>query len=582
VVLDTLVLVDQTPDSLATAVLREVSEQFGTDAGIELHHSTLALGRAGPQAPAKVPIGEFGHLLLPAGSDGDAFAASLLARLLDFEAIQQARGRAARLSSLYQASQEFTAELDLDRALRVIVDRGRELTGADICYLSLTDFERGDTYIRISSGTRSDAFDRIRLSYGDGLGGLVAKEGRPYYSSDYMHDERFVHVVDAQVDSEGVVSVVGVPLKLAARVIGVLFIANRYHSTFGEEDVAFLQALGDNAAVAIENARLYGMLDRAAQLHRRLTELVLTEQPLEALEAAIGDALQLNVRVLSGQTAPAEGIETLVSAGPTVLGSLWLDVARLDEERRMALEQAARVVAVHLLKDRAVTLAALRTRGELLDALVSAAMPTDELTRRAAAYGLDVTVPHRAVVYRGDQSGVLARVLPGAFVAGRLGNTVALLPATTVVPAGELAGVGPALVGPDGLARSVREATRIFDVAGLLGRTGLITRDDLGVYALLLDAQRAEELETQSRSLLGPLLEYDDSHGQVLVPTLEAYLDAQGRPKETAASLNVHVNSLYYRLQRIKELTGWSLEDAEERLQLHLACRILRLRQRRS
>jgi GAF domain-containing protein len=96
------------------------------------------------------------------------------------------RERAARLASLYQATQEFTAELDLGRALEVIVERGRELTGADICYLSLNDLERGDTYIRISTGTRSDAFDSIRLRYGDGLGGLVAKEGRSYYSVDFL------------------------------------------------------------------------------------------------------------------------------------------------------------------------------------------------------------------------------------------------------------------------------------------------------------------------------------------------------------------------------------------------------------
>jgi signal transduction protein with GAF and PtsI domain len=94
------------------------------------------------------------------------------ARLSDFEALERDRERATRLASLYEAAHEFSAELDLDRTLEVIVQRGRALTGADICYLSLTDFERGETYIRTTAGVRTEAVKRIRMRYGDGLGGL--------------------------------------------------------------------------------------------------------------------------------------------------------------------------------------------------------------------------------------------------------------------------------------------------------------------------------------------------------------------------------------------------------------------------
>jgi hypothetical protein len=56
----------------------------------------------------------------------------------------------------------------------------------------------------------------------------------------------------------------------------------------------------------------------------------------------------------------------------------------------MALEQAARVVAVHWLKESAVLQATLRTRGELLDAMISGSLSQEALARRAAVHRLDV------------------------------------------------------------------------------------------------------------------------------------------------------------------------------------------------
>jgi hypothetical protein len=577
--LDEIVLSEQTRRTLRAAILRALEAKFGPRAGIVIEDPSWNLAKKGPHGAKTFAIGKRGRISVPRSADGAAFARMLAARMSDFEALERDRERAMRLASLYEAAHEFSAELDLDRTLEVIVQRGRALTGADICYLSLNDTQRGETYIRTTAGVRTEALKRIRMRYGDGLGGLVAKEGRPYYSTDYLRDQRFVHVVDAEVEAEGMVSVMGVPLKLGDRVIGVLFVGNRYLSAFRDEDVAFLEALGDHAAVAIENARLYGMLDRAARLHRRLTELVLTEQPIEALESEIGEVLGFPVRVFPADV-PAKtngGIETVVRAGPSVLGLMRVEARTLNEEQRTALEQSTRVVAVHLLKEHAVMQATLRTRGELLDAMISGSLPTEALARRAAAHGLDVAVPHRAVVYRGDHSAALAARMPDAFVAGRLGNTVALVPSEAKLPEFDLAGIGCAAVGIAGIAQSVIEASRILDVATILKRSGLVRSDDLGVYAMLLDPRRARDLLVQARSLLAPLLAYDEAHGKVLVATLEAFLDAQGRPQDAARRLGIHVNSIHYRMQRVAELLQRTLDDPESRLQLHLACRVLRL-----
>ncbi|MER3436541.1 MAG: CdaR family transcriptional regulator, partial [Chloroflexota bacterium] len=95
--------------------------------------------------------------------------------------------------------------------------------------------------------------------------------------------------------------------------------------------------------------------------------------------------------------------------------------------------------------------------------------------------------------------------------------------------------------------------------------------DDLGVYRLLFAAQDLPELRTFHDEALGPLIEYDRENGADLIRTLEAFFAARCGPKEAAALLGVHRNTVLYRLERIRELTRLDLDDADVRLRLHLA-----------
>jgi PucR family transcriptional regulator, purine catabolism regulatory protein len=70
---------------------------------------------------------------------------------------------------------------------------------------------------------------------------------------------------------------------------------------------------------------------------------------------------------------------------------------------------------------------------------------------------------------------------------------------------------------------------------------------------------------------LTPLIEYDREHGAELLRTLGSFFAGRCSPKETATLLGVHRNTVLYRLERIRELTGFDLDDSELRLRLHLA-----------
>jgi len=81
-------------------------------------------------------------------------------------------------------------------------------------------------------------------------------------------------------------------------------------------------------------------------------------------------------------------------------------------------------------------------------------------------------------------------------------------------------------------------------------------------------------LQTFQEEALFSLLAYDKTHGAELIKTLEAFFSANCSPKEAAAILHVHRNTVLYRLERIAEITGHDLNDSEIRLRLHLALHV--------
>ncbi|MFB6807271.1 GAF domain-containing protein, partial [Streptomyces sp. NPDC056387] len=212
--------------------------------------------------------------------------------------LDQHRRREAELTALFDTAGDLAALRDLDAVLRAIVHRARMLLGTDISYMTLNDPVAGDTFMRVTDGSVSAAFQQLRLGMGEGLGGLVAQTARPYASADYRTDDRFRHTdtIDNGVREEGLRGILGVPLRVGTRVIGVLYAADRAVRDFAPDAVALLSSLADHAAVAIDSARLLEetraalvelgvatetaraqseAMRLAAETHDRLTRLVL-------------------------------------------------------------------------------------------------------------------------------------------------------------------------------------------------------------------------------------------------------------------------------------------------------------------
>jgi len=146
-------------------------------------------------------------------------------------------------------------------------------------------------------------------------------------------------------------------------------------------------------------------------------------------------------------------------------------------------------------------------------------------------------------------------------------------------PDGEITvGVGRPVQGLTALRESFREAERALTLPEQLGDARNVAFfGDLSLYELLRGVGDHHALKTFSDRWLAPLREYDEQHHTDLLPTLGAYFANNGNMARTAHVLNIHRNTLVYRLSRITEIIQLDMDDSNVRLNLHLALKVERI-----
>ena len=142
-------------------------------------------------------------------------------------------------------------------------------------------------------------------------------------------------------------------------------------------------------------------------------------------------------------------------------------------------------------------------------------------------------------------------------------------------------GIGRIAENVQAIPLAAREAQRAVEIGSQLFGPGKVhSFASLGIYRLLFYLDGQSELADFYYEILGPLLAYDAHHDGTYIKTLECYFQFNGNLSQTARTMHFHRNSLIYRLERIEEILGRSLEDAELRLALQIALKIHHLRQK--
>lgn len=327
----------------------------------------------------------------------------------------------------------------------------------------------------------------------------------------------------------------------------------------------------------------------------------------------------LSTDVLSMPEVTVARAAIAVRAGDEILGTIWAAVAHpLDAAQEQSLVDAAKLVALHLLRMRAGADVGRRLASELVATALEGGPGTVEALSRLGLAGRPLIVLAMGLTEPDAEPGTLTlarreaerqrsadalavhltALHPGSVVAVVGGVSYAVLPVTTELEGADeraaavaaeflqrTGGRVPGMIGVGAVAPDVSALTRSRDSADRalrVLRSGSTSRRvaraaDVHIESLML--QLAGLAAAEGHRASGPvarLAAYDAAHRTQLVETLRAWLDAFGDAIKAAGQVHVHPNTFRYRLRRIAEVGGIDLDDADSRFAAMLELRLLR------
>ena len=529
------------------------------------------------------------------------------------------RRRVGELQALTRLAERFTGLVEeapiVDELLRAAVDIGG-LSGA--AYMVHTP--RGWSARKVGPGLGARDVESIR----EGLRNGSVAQGVNRLPGD--GGERVVVVVLPGTDG---------PRSAVAGIAGA--------DNGGEVD-SLLTTLSRYGALAIERARLYERqheaiarleganreadetnrrLERLLALHTELTVDVLEGSGLRSVARSLAMLTEADVAILGARgdlvtewpsgadiawmpepasaVAPATtvcaGESHTITAAPAIVEGealAWVVLrtrSEASEIERAAIEHAALLTALELLREKTTLEVETRLRGGLLEELFSGAFSEDMTLKQGLALGFDLTAPSRVLLAepasedatRADVEAIYgvalerARAWRSACMVTVRGNSVVIIgqesddeqehphlendifeAVSTRLPRVSVnVACGTRCDSLSSYRASYTAARRGLDLLHRMDRSGAVfSFRDAGVEHLLLQTTEPEIIVDFTSKYVQPLDDYDRNHMSQLRKTLEVFYSSQMNLEETARRLHIHVSTLRYRLTRIEELLG--------------------------
>jgi GAF domain-containing protein len=225
--------------------------------------------------------------------------------------------RLEQVSSLREFGQAIGQELDVERALQVVVERSAELLNAALVAIALKD-PSGDAYtFEAAAGRRARRLLGLRVSGKSSMIGWVVEAGRGAIVDDVAHDERVsLRVLEAVGGRTGLWA----PLRIGNRCVGCIMAFDRLSGEpFTEAEIRLAEAIGQQAAAAIENARLYERARHEASTSQallRVTRAMNASIRLEEILQLIVDSLSelIGTPAVAVSLLAADGVQFEVAA----------------------------------------------------------------------------------------------------------------------------------------------------------------------------------------------------------------------------------------------------------------------------
>lgn len=200
--------------------------------------------------------------------------------------------RALGWSRLLEVHKRLAGEHNVQRLLEYIMDSAILLTGAERGFLLLDDeTHKEGLEVKVARNLDQENIRNRHLKISRGIARRVITTGEPVVTIDAMEDERYreqLSVVDLRLRS-----ILCLPMSLRGRVLGAIYLDNRFRtSAFSDEDIGFMEAFADMAAIALDNARLLESLENQTK------EMAVARKEIEALNERLASELSRRTQEL--------------------------------------------------------------------------------------------------------------------------------------------------------------------------------------------------------------------------------------------------------------------------------------------
>ncbi|NPV06724.1 MAG: GAF domain-containing sensor histidine kinase [Anaerolineae bacterium] len=266
-----------------------------------------------------------------------------------------AQARIEALETLRAVAQRVTSELQLEALLSEVLSAAVAVVGAAAGSLLLLDHESGELEFAVVIGGAGASLLGQRMPATAGVAGWVVTHGEPLVVNDPAADPRFYPEVSTQLGFP-TLSLACVPMAAKGKMVGALEVLNKENGrAFGDDDVSLLLAVASQAAISIENARLYSELaeerDRILAVEQEVRNQLardLHDGPAQLLASLIM-RLRLGLRLLDQGRAEARGelsaLEPLMERTLREVRTMLFDLRPVILEARglvAAIEEYAR------------------------------------------------------------------------------------------------------------------------------------------------------------------------------------------------------------------------------------------------
>jgi hypothetical protein len=576
-----------------------------------------------------------------------------------------------RVLALVRVARAMSSAADYEQALATLIQTISELLDAESAGFMLYDPERSELVLQQPAFGIDDpetiAAYHVSLREG-GNAVRVFLSRSPYMSNDAERDPRLIRRFVRLFHTRNTISV---PLVVEDQAIGVCHAINKRGGPFTDEDLKLLDLIAPLLAVSVQSARMFRdvreqrrQLERAIFLQRELSWTAFEAPGMASMAERLATLVDRPVMVLDPalrplatagwpeQPQPGEdwrdggggeswwrqqaGRVGRPALTPIGVGSHFggylavLDAAKpLDQIDARAIEHAASIFALEMLRERTAYEVESRLKGDLLRELFTGTYGDERDAQRVLAdLGYSAIGPCRVAqlhvrwhspagalqdrwtdevqdprtrLYPALQRLCVETVGDGVVLPWRSGFLL-LLPAAVddaerdLQVAGELLArsrqaaddirpgvpvhlaLGSPVRGAAELGQGMREAEQALAAARRLDIADRpVVFEHLGVYRVLLGGGGPRHQLDFVDAAIGPLQRYDAEHGTYLVATLRGYVDADYNAAEAARRLYVHANTLAYRLRTIRRLLGGDPCRGDLRLQVELALKLQEL-----